>query len=149
MFSNGTEAEIFTEQWCEACAKYVPWYDGIDENLLCPIELAWHHAAWDEKFWPAEMVRNGLFYRCVGFQLREGVTMAESAEEPSDRRFRRGDRVMLATMSEHPRAVVVRVAKDDSWMDVVFLEWPYAHKRMQPKYFKLVSEPTGRLVWEE
>ena len=58
-FSNGTEFEVFRENFCLRCKKHKDGEDGVVcafvEDGGCPIENAMEDARWGEKF-PSDQI---------------------------------------------------------------------------------------------
>ncbi len=67
-FSNGTEYEVFLDNFCCRCTKYKT--DKNNKTEWCPTAYALECARWDENKWPSEKLIRfaGYYHLCLGFQ---------------------------------------------------------------------------------
>lgn len=86
MFSNGTEYEIFLDNYCYNCRLYVPaeqCFEETDNELdpnCCPIKLALNTARFDGgKCFPDSFVNygKGIFMKCTAFSEGEHPMFSE------------------------------------------------------------------------
>lgn len=56
-FCNGTEHDLFMDNNCYKCKKYVYFQEATPENPVCPIEEKIHEAMFDESLFPKEHIK--------------------------------------------------------------------------------------------
>jgi hypothetical protein len=88
-FSNGTEGEVWTYQWCGRCLREAPYRSGLKGSTGCPLILVALSGRTPSE-WLEQRDENGLYsmedqYHCIEFRgPGEGGGEPKPRPEPPD-----------------------------------------------------------------